>query len=178
MRYRITKYDPARRDAQGFYPPDEWTSCSDIGRVYGGHKLTAEEYLAVERAYTEAIRIVAEQNGCTSFRVRQLERLYSVWETSREMKRLGLPLTEQELELYRSVELSSVYGRDEVCTLAVLILRELLWATLYAAQGNTSFTFGYDYYLYADCPPLTQDAVRQIEACGLFVEPMPPEETL
>lgn len=170
MRYRITKYDPARRNAQGAYPSDEWTSCWDIGKTIGGKKLSAEGYLAAERAYLDAIRMVAEQNGCTLFRVRQLERLHSVWETGRGMKRLGLPLAEKELELYRSVDLASTYDLEAALSLSALILRELLWATLCAADGELSFTFGYDYYLYADCPQLSPGVIAQIEGRGLFVE--------
>lgn len=170
MRYRITKYNPARRNAAGVYLPDEWTSCTDIGKAFAGQKLTAEDYLPVESAYLEAIRIIAEACGCASFRVRQLERLYSAWETSRKMKRLGLPLTEEELELYRRVELSQTFDLQAALSLAKLILRELLWATLYDAEGRLSFTFGYDYYLYADLPCLPAEAIDRIEGLGLFVE--------
>lgn len=170
MRYRITKYDPAYRNAQGAYPRDEWTSCTDIGKAFAGQKLTAEAYLAVETAYLEAIRLVAEANDCTAFRVRQLEQLYSTWEVSRKMKRLGLVLTEQDMELYRSVDLQQTYDVQTACLLSGLILRELLWAALYDAEGRLSFTFGYDYYLYADCPQLPVDVIGRIERSGLFVE--------
>ena len=170
MRYRITKYNPAHRDAQGAYLPDEWTSCSDIGRIFDGKKLAAEEYLAVEDTYIDAIRLIAELNGCTLFRVRQLERLFSVWETSRKMKRLGLPLTQEELETYRAVDLQSTFTMEAALSLSRMILRELLWATLYDAEEKVSFTFGYDYYLYADCPLLPDEVIQQIESRGLFVE--------
>ena len=170
MRYRITKYNPACRNERGAYMSDEWTSCTDIGVAFGGKKLTAEEYLAVEAAYLDTIRLIAEANGCTAFRVRQLERLYSTWEVDRRMKRLGLALTEEELALYRSVELQQTYNTEAAITLAGLILRELLWATLYDAAGRLSFTFGYDYYLYADGPRLPEDVISRIESSGLFVE--------
>lgn len=176
MRYRITKYNPALRDAQGTYRPDEWTSCSDIGKTIAGKKLTAQEYLAVENAYIEAIRIVAEQNGCTAFRARQLERLFSVWEVSRKTKRLGLSFAKEEAELYRSVDSSCTYTMEEALSLARMILRELLWATLYDPEEKISFTFGYDYYLYADCPPLPDAVIGQIVSGGLFVETLGKED--
>ncbi|MBR4067220.1 MAG: hypothetical protein IKK08_01175 [Clostridia bacterium] len=178
MRYRITKYDPALRDARGAYLPDEWTSCTDIGRNYTGKKLTAQEYLATENAYIDAIRIIAEHNGCTGFCARQLERLFSVWEVSRTMKRLGLALSREETELYRSVDTARTYTTEEALILARMILRELLWATLCDGQGRLSFTFGYDYYLYADCPTLPDEVIRQIECSGLFVENLGEGETL
>jgi len=36
IEYRVTKYDPAWRDASGAYIVDEWTSVTDIGRAFGG----------------------------------------------------------------------------------------------------------------------------------------------
>lgn len=170
MRYRITKYDPALRDTQGAYLPDEWTSCSDIGKAIAGKKLTVQEYLATENTYLDAIRVIAQHNGCTAFRARQLERLFSIWEVSRKMKRFGLSLAKEETELYRSVETGCTYTMEETLSLARMILRELLWATLCDVQSRLSFTFGYDYYLYADCPPLADDVIEQIESNGLFVE--------
>lgn len=178
MRYRITKYDPALRDARGAYLPDEWTSCTDIGRKYTGKKLTAQEYLATENAYIDAIRIIAQHNGCTGFCARQLERLFSVWEVSWEMKRLGLALSKEETELYRSVDTARTYTTEEALILARMILRELFWATLCDGQGRLSFTFGYDYYLYADCPTLPDEVIRQIESSGLFVENLGEGEAL
>ena len=59
-----------------------------------------------------------------------------------------------------------------------MILRELLWATLCDGQGRLSFTFGYDYYLYADCPTLPDEVIRQIERSGLFVENLGEGEAL
>lgn len=178
MRYRITKYDPALRDARGAYLPDEWISCSDIGSSFDGKKLTAQAYLATEKAYLDAIRCIAQYNGCTEFCARQLERLFSVWEVSREMKRLGLGFTQEETELYRSVDTVRTYTAEEALSLARLILRELLWATLCDTRGQLSFTFGYDYYLYADCPPLPDEVIRQIESSGLFVENLGEGEAL
>lgn len=178
MRYRITKYNPALRDARGAYLPDEWTSCTDIGSSFDGKKLTAQAYLATEKAYLDAIRSIAQYNGCTGFRARQLERLFSIWEVSRKMKRLGLSLAQEETELYRSVDTARTYTAEEALSLARLILRELLWATLCDTRGQLSFTFGYDYYLYADCPPLPDEVIRQIESSGLFVENLGEGEAL
>ena len=42
--YRITKYDPANR-INGVYMADEWTSFSDIGKVFNGTLLSQDTYL-------------------------------------------------------------------------------------------------------------------------------------
>jgi hypothetical protein len=46
-RYRVTKYDPENRDAEGNYLIDEWTSFSDVGRTFSGKELTEQEYFQV-----------------------------------------------------------------------------------------------------------------------------------
>jgi len=40
-KYRITKYNPMNRDANGAYLLNEWTSFSDIGKTFDGKTLTA-----------------------------------------------------------------------------------------------------------------------------------------
>lgn len=51
--YRVTKYNPACRDAGGAYQKDEWTDFSDIGKTFSGHILTADEYYEVEKHYIQ-----------------------------------------------------------------------------------------------------------------------------
>ena len=55
MIYRITKYDPTLRDAEGRYLPWTWTSYSDIGRAENGCALCPTAYLETERRYTDAL---------------------------------------------------------------------------------------------------------------------------
>ncbi|WP_254510987.1 hypothetical protein [Anatilimnocola floriformis] len=52
--FRVTKYNPQFRTPRGTYSRSEWTSRSDIGRVYEGVELTLAEYQRVEDAYLGA----------------------------------------------------------------------------------------------------------------------------
>lgn len=61
--FRLTKYDPALRDAVGAFRGDDWTAMSDIGRTFGGVELTRERYEEVEAAYLTAITLLARANG-------------------------------------------------------------------------------------------------------------------
>ena len=45
--WRVTRYDPARRDERGAYRDDTWTSISDVGNVFDNQELTIEEYKIV-----------------------------------------------------------------------------------------------------------------------------------
>jgi hypothetical protein len=56
--WRVTKYKPDFRDERGAYLRDEWTSLSEVGKSFGGVKLTFEEYRKIEdagRAYVGRI---------------------------------------------------------------------------------------------------------------------------
>ena len=53
--WRITKYDPKKRNLQGWFLEDTWISYGDIGSVYQGKKLTYNEYVHVEDLYINAI---------------------------------------------------------------------------------------------------------------------------
>lgn len=51
---RIMKYDPLKRNEKGAYLEDEWTSFSDVGKVFSGVVLTLDEYQEMESKYVEA----------------------------------------------------------------------------------------------------------------------------
>lgn len=44
MKYRITKYDPRFRDADGCYQKHEWMSWTDIGGMYACMVWTGYDY--------------------------------------------------------------------------------------------------------------------------------------
>lgn len=53
--WRITKYDPNKRDKDGLFLEESWTSFSDVGRITSGSRLTVNEYIQVEEAYIKAV---------------------------------------------------------------------------------------------------------------------------
>ena len=55
IEYRVTKYDPAKRDARGAYLAEEWTSVTDIDRVFAGVLPTEDEYRRVEQASVDSV---------------------------------------------------------------------------------------------------------------------------
>ena len=63
IEYRVTKYNPALRDARGAYIADEWTSVKDIGRAFGGVVLTDSEYRRVEEAYVSSVFAFLKEGG-------------------------------------------------------------------------------------------------------------------
>ena len=71
--WRLSKYNPAQRDARGRYLSDDWTSVSDIGGTYGGQLLTPARYLETETAYVESILVLMREFDLQSLGVLALD---------------------------------------------------------------------------------------------------------
>lgn len=138
--FRVTKYDPELRHADGSYLRDEWTSVSDVGRIVGGRALELAEYLSAEDSYVHAMRRCLDSAELKSLRIADLElkdihgglpaALQSDSRVHQELVREGCEVSGEEL--------------DWVIRLA---LREVIWCRLEGA-GGFYVHFGYDYYMY------------------------------
>lgn len=148
--YRVTKYDPALRE-NGAFTADEWTSYSDVGRSFGGVRLTEEEYLRVEAAYLFAVEAFLREARIDSLELRDVE---------------DLPGGDVPLNL-RS---GTVLPLPDCIELARLALRERIWGKL-VLPGRAYVHLGYDYYMYLGLPVPCPDAMAAVRARGLFVEP-------
>lgn len=148
--YRVTKYDPSYRDANGSFLRDDWTSHSDIGRIYNGAPLPESQYLAVEGAYLLSVEEFLSEAGIETLQLRGLE----------NNARRALPQFIQPLALL-SVPQCVEFAR--------IALREVAWGKL-VAPGRAYVHFGYDYYMYLGLPTRCLKAITAAHARGLFVE--------
>ena len=149
--YRITKYNPALRDANGVFKGDDWTACSDVGRTFGGAVLTQAEYQRVEDAYAFAVDSLLRAAKVNSLQLRGLE-------------------NRSNSKLPTFVRLGADLNVAQCAEFARIVLREQAWGKLVAA-GRAYVHFGYDYYMYAGLPAECKQAVAAVRQCGLFVEP-------
>lgn len=131
MHYAISKYDSAYR-IDGIYTRDEWTDYSEIGKKCGDHRLTKEEYLAVENRYLSTVANLLDLLGVQQMKVRNPE-VYGFWGRLRG-----------SLKLFPST-------RDQKGILAFLrgCLRNQYWGEL-VHPAITLYT-GYDFYLHLIC---------------------------
>jgi hypothetical protein len=146
--FRVTKFDPAHRDRCGAYTRDEWTSVSDIGRVFAGVVLTEAEYWRVEDAYATAAVTFLREAGVPSLAVAGLENHAAV----------PLPFAE-----------GSPLGLGEVDDVVRRVLREEFWCRLEGAEAFVHL--GYDYNMYVGVPRRCPGAEALVLQLGLFVEP-------
>ena len=147
IEYRVTKYNPALRDARGAYIADEWTSVTDVGREFGGVVLTDSEYRRVEQAYVSSALAFLREGGLNSLTVEGLE----------NHKGIALQLCE-----------GTVISLELVGNVIGQILRDDLWCKL---EGRDGFVhIGWDYYMYIGVPHRCPSAEQFAEGLGLHPE--------
>ena len=149
LEFRVTKYDPALRDATGAYLGDDWIfGIEDIGRVFNGVALTQREYERVESAYvTTAIKLL-EDAGITTLILRDL------------YNQSDVPLTVADNEQLSLTQVAGVLKS---------VLRGEFWCTLEHAEAFIHV--GWDYYMYVGVPTASDAALALGAEQGLFVEP-------
>lgn len=140
IRLRATKYDPARRDNQGHYTVNEFTSVSDVGKTFDGYKVTAEDYVFAEDAYVSCVMRLLDVSHVNVLRICELE------------DKKGGAFVDSEVERLRPAVLGTVYEGMVVSGEALgksvrMALREIIWCKLIGDNG-VYVNFGYDYYMY------------------------------
>ncbi len=146
--FRVTKYNPAMRNAAGAYTRDEWTSICDIGRAFGDVVLTELEYRRAEDAYVTAAVAFLQEAGVRSLNVAGLE------------NHAGITLSLHDGSALSLSEAGQVIRR---------LLREDFWCRLESKEAFVHV--GYDYYMYIGVPKACPEAVNTARQNGLYPEP-------
>jgi len=71
--WRISKYDPAPRNAQGHYLADDWTFFAQVGRSFNGRQLTYKDYASVESAYVRFAMLFLADARPASLEIAELQ---------------------------------------------------------------------------------------------------------
>ena len=145
--YRITKYNPANR-INGAYMTDEWTSISDIGKVFDGTILSQDTYLKTEKAYIDCCIELIEKAKISIFSIKQAE-YYT--------ENVRFP--------------SSISNTHEIRQVITACLREQCWLKLVAK--DFFIHFGYDYYVYVGSVLSKETVAETATKFGLFCEENP-----
>jgi len=140
---RVTKYNPARRDAAGRYLSEEWTSFGDIG-----DGVTLEEYQHFESMYIVTALEFIRESGLSGMRIAGLENPTNHAISFQEGTWLSIDALE---EVFR------------------LVLREHLWCR-FENDSGAYVHFGRDYYMYVGVTRTSPLVILSAERRGLFVE--------
>jgi hypothetical protein len=141
--YRVTKYDPSRRDREGRYLHDEWTAFSDVG-----NKVNFDVYDRVEQSYIDVALAFMSEARIPHLSVANLE----------HGPEISLPFVDR-----------AELGAPELRTAFRLVLREACWCRFLHPSG-AFVHFGYDYYMYIGTPGDCPQAKRMARERDLFVE--------
>ena len=142
--YRISKYNPANR-IDGIYMADEWTSFGDIGKVFGGTKLSQDVYLQTEQAYIDCCIELIEKAKISKLYIKQAE--YYTENVSFS---------------------SSISNTHEIRQVITACLREQCWLKL--TSKDFFIHFGYDYYMYIGSSLPSESVIETAMHYGLYCE--------
>jgi len=168
--YRITKYNPDKRNEQGHYLDNsEWTAISDIDKPEY-NSVTYEEYEKAETAYVAAIKAIMLDNNLEFLQVDSLElhdkkQDFKKHEKTRRLENIIVDFDKELKILKNGLQL----GFSEIDKIIRLILRETVWMLL--INNDFEVRFGYDYYMYVKTNSIKESTIKEIEKTGLFVEP-------
>ncbi|MCB0463443.1 MAG: hypothetical protein R2816_12165 [Flavobacteriaceae bacterium] len=169
MIYRITKYDPEKRNKEGvFLDNSEWTSINDIEKSKYNN-VSYQDYEKIETAYVESIKLILDEKNITSLKIDSLE-IFNSFEDFENFKKEGL-LKNINVDFNSEIEILKngvILNYKEILKIIRLILRETVWMNLLGSELKV--IFGYDYYMYVECSELTKSTIDKIEKKGLFVE--------
>jgi hypothetical protein len=159
--WRITKYDPEKRNSQGWFIEDTWTSYSDIGNIYQGKKLTHDQYVLVENLYINAIVLFMKDLEISHLQVKDLENHDHISEDS--------SVDKMEIMFVNAMKENDLLSLEQVKMAVKLILREYFWCKL-ISKHKMFVHFGYDYYMFVGSSVECRDTLQKIRESGLYVE--------
>lgn len=159
--WRITKYNPAKRDKNGTYTGEDWTMAQQIGDSINGKTLTKEDYLEMEDRYVAAAERFFLASGLETLTVIALQQPstrpdYAVEHGLNDIDNVSLNEGQQ-------------VTAKELGTIMRLMLREVLWCKLENPE-KFFIHIGWDYYMYIGCSESLEDAITKTDADGLYVE--------
>ena len=145
--FRLTKYDPALRDATGVFTGDDWTLFSQIGETFDGEVLTLARYLDVEARHLNVLASFLEESGTSCVVAQGVENAGGSFRVSE-----GAKLT--PLEVIEAVR---------------QMLREDGWCRL-VDDDRFYINVGWDYYVYVGTDRRCDASVALAEKLGLFID--------
>lgn len=163
--WRVTKYNPQMRDAEGRYLAEDWTSVSDVGKEIGGVVVSFSDYRQTEDLYVEAVVDFMIETGIDSLQVVDIEE---------NLEYINLQSREFPYDIVLHCAIPAIdqwVSQESLRCSCRLALREIIWCKL--EVDETFFVhFGYDYYMYIGSNRPCNNAIDQVVRSGLFVEPM------
>ncbi len=166
--HEITKYLPEGYNDR-VYTLDEWTSISDIGKVYNGKVFTIQDYEATERKYINAVSKVLLESKCYYLTIDYIE----IDKVSLIDDLMKSPYN-CELQQFQHLFLDLRKGKriyiKSIAPIIQLCLREYCYMVLCNRTKQIMIDFGYDYYLNIGSQINTKKLSSIVRSCGLYLD--------
>ncbi|MBQ4521452.1 MAG: hypothetical protein IJA10_00660 [Lachnospiraceae bacterium] len=169
-KYRITKYNPQYRDDKDIFMKNEWTSYTDIGKIYNEHIFLKEEYLSIEEKYCAVYLDILKSNGVSEVAIKDLECYFSISEINQLFKQRGLELSMEDEKIMCSLANDKKIKVNDLQEYIKLILRECFWCRFEDEVSSIQIEFGYDYYSYIFCNCINESLINKYKKMEIFIE--------
>ena len=162
-KYSITKYlkNSSRKE-------DEWTSISDIGKVYNGKQLCIEDYKKTENAYVYTVLKIAKCMEIKKFRIKNVFRWKDLVKEVLENQELRKLYPDSMLQTYEMIENDSIIDLETLSDLVRLELREDIGGLLYVPYRLKVF-IGYDYMMGIHSSMSLENIFEYVTSQGLNI---------
>jgi hypothetical protein len=159
--YRITKYNPDHRDANGHYTLDEWTYYDQVSDEFAQVKVTQKEYKKTEDCYVNTLVDTINAAKITKLMMKDYYGT-SIPDHLRDFDAI-------ELSQLKELGAGKWFNITQLQPIFRLSLRELVDCRLYY-PWKFYIHFGWDYYMYIGTS-LNYWAVMEIaRKHGLYAE--------
>jgi hypothetical protein len=161
----ITKYNPADRNSLGYFNVGDWTSYSDIGKLYNNILLSKEEYEKIELLYIQAVILTLTFFESKSIKITHIFKLSKKQDF----------IKNDDLNLYKLFKDLDVGKKIEniqlISNLVKLRLREYIveLELIIDEKSRSEILFGFDYNMYLKTNKDVSFLIDKINGIGLFV---------
>jgi len=168
-KYRISKYDPLFRAANGRYLKEDWISISDIGKTFDGKQLTIESYKAIEDGYVNAIYLIIGYMNIPFLSIKNLSKNSSIDVLQDLIRKYPELYNEKILDIYHNSKELDNLKKGVLDSYCRLLLRENIWSEVFYQEKFKVF-IKYDYLMGIHSNQSLEKIIPDIEKLGLFIE--------
>lgn len=168
--YRISKYNPLFRTENGYYLNDEWTSYSDIGKIFYNKVFTKDDYLSFENKYCDTVLSILKYLNIKKITIENLEIYFSKHKIKMLLNSKDLDFTKDDEKIIDSLSNGKVLKSTDLTRYVKLILRDCFWCQLKNEEKSMIIEFGQDFYIYVYCDYICESFINEYKSKGIFIE--------
>jgi len=168
-KYRITKYNPLFRDAEGRFNRDDWTSISDIGKVFDNQVLTIVMYKKTEDSYIKAVHLTMDFLNLPYLHAKNIIKSFPDDQFLALINDNIKLYPKDMLHYYFSTNKNEKITHEDIDKHCRFQLREDVGSALIYPQKFKLF-IGYDYLMSVHSHIQLDPIFQTIQNLGLFVE--------